>query len=380
MVVGAVHRLEVVLDPLHLHGREHRLGVVRQVAAAHEHLVLADVGGAHLQVPGLALGLLRQPFQLLDQDRPLRLPQGQAGADLVVEEEQLQLAPETAVVPLLRLLQHAQVPVEGLAAGEGGAVDALQHLVALVAAPVGAGHAEQLVVADLSRAQHVGPAAEVDEVAVAVEGEGLTVLEIVEDLQLVGLVPKAVAGLAAADLLALEAVVLADHPLHLLLDPAQVVGGEGLGHVEVVVEPVVDRRPDGQPRLGEEAPHRLGHDVGQAVAVDPPGLVGLPGDELDLVRRLELRVEVDPLVPPAGGDELPQQLPVVFEEDLLEVAAPLVLEHLLFADSESSLPAPVAHEKSPLSVGFDSGLSRNSSVGKSLIPEGPPSNVGHGYP
>ena len=265
---------------------------------------------------------------------PFGCHRGRPGPHLVVEEEQLQVAPQAAVVPLLRLLQHAQVAVEGLAAGEGGAVDALQHLVALVAAPVGAGHAEQLVVPDLSRAQHVGPAAEVDEVAVAVEGEGLAVLQLVEDLQLVGLVAQAVPGLVAADLLALEAVVLADHPLHLLLDAGQILGAEGLGHVEVVVEPVVDGRSDGQPRLGEEAPHRLGHDVGQAVAVDPRRLVGLPGDQLDLVGGLELRVEVDPLLPAAGGDELPQQLPVVPEENLLEVASPFVLDHLLFADPD----------------------------------------------
>ena len=47
----------------------------------------------------------------------------------------------------------------------------MQHLVVLVAAPVGAGHAEQLEGADLARVVDVRATAQVHEVAVAVGGQ-----------------------------------------------------------------------------------------------------------------------------------------------------------------------------------------------------------------
>ena len=48
------------------------------------------------------------------------------------------------MVALLGLFEPLQVRLELLLAEEGGAVDALQHLVLLVAAPVGAGHRGEL--------------------------------------------------------------------------------------------------------------------------------------------------------------------------------------------------------------------------------------------
>ena len=58
--------------------------------------------------------------------------------------EQIQRLAEPAVIPALGLLQAMQVLVELLAGRPGGAVDALEHGVAAVAPPIGAGHLEQL--------------------------------------------------------------------------------------------------------------------------------------------------------------------------------------------------------------------------------------------
>jgi hypothetical protein len=56
---------------------------------------------------------------------------------------------------------------------------------------------------------------------------------------------------------------------HHLLDLAQVVVGEAAaGLVEVVIEAVVDRGTDGDLGAGEEALHRVGHDVRGRVADD----------------------------------------------------------------------------------------------------------------
>jgi hypothetical protein len=104
---------------------------------------------------------------------------------VLVEVEQVELAAELAVVALLGLLQHRQVLLQVVLAGPGRAVDALQHLVAVVAAPVGAGHLHQLEVPELARAGHVRAAAQVLEAAFAVQAHVLVGRDAGDDLGLV---------------------------------------------------------------------------------------------------------------------------------------------------------------------------------------------------
>ena len=100
------------------------------------------------------------------------MPEDDAGRDLV-DVEEVELAAELAVIALLGLLEHAQVALQLVLGRPGGAVDALQHLVAMVAAPVRAGDLHQLEVLQLARARHVRPAAQVLEGAFAVERDVL---------------------------------------------------------------------------------------------------------------------------------------------------------------------------------------------------------------
>ena len=82
----------------------------------------------------------------------------------------------------------------------GRAVDALEHRTLLVAPPVGAGDGEQLerLGIDLRGVRHVGPAAQVGEAVVRVRGDLFVRRKVVDQLELVGLVGKAPAGLARA--------------------------------------------------------------------------------------------------------------------------------------------------------------------------------------
>ena len=71
------------------------------------------------------------------------------------------------MVALAGLFQLFEVLVQLLLRGPGRAIDALEHRALLVAAPVGAGDAQQLDRADLARVVNVRPAAEIEERAVA---------------------------------------------------------------------------------------------------------------------------------------------------------------------------------------------------------------------
>ena len=76
---------------------------------------------------------------------------------------------ELAVITLLGFFEHVQVLRQILLRGPGRAIDALQHLVAVVTAPVGTGHLHQLEVPEPARARHMRAAAQVFELTFAVQ-------------------------------------------------------------------------------------------------------------------------------------------------------------------------------------------------------------------
>src|SRR5215831_6477062 len=99
----------------------------------------------------------REFFDQIAHPTAPRMPQHQPAPDGVVDREQIELLPEHAVVALFGLLQPMQDLVELFLRPEGGAIDTLQRLVALVAPPVGAGVREQLPGLDLTGALDVRP-------------------------------------------------------------------------------------------------------------------------------------------------------------------------------------------------------------------------------
>ena len=98
-----------------------------------------------------------QSSSSLADDAALGMEEDQAGPGEFLDAEQVELLAELAVVALLGLFQPLQVLVQFLLGEEGGAVDALQLLVVLVALPVGAGDGQQLERLDRSVDGTCGP-------------------------------------------------------------------------------------------------------------------------------------------------------------------------------------------------------------------------------
>ena len=230
---------------------------------------------ADLLVAAAGLELAHRALERPPDHLALRVPEGRARR-YVVEAVQVELDAEPAVIALLRLGPPPQVLVELLLGRPDRAVDALEHRPLLVAAPVRAGDGEQLERAELAGALDVRPLAEVDERAVLVDRHrrhrravGLRLRgEVVEDLDLERLVALGEEGpaLVRRQLAADERVVGGDALRHPRLDRGEVVGLERPVELEVVVEAVLDGRPDAELGPGEEVEDGLGHDVGGRVA------------------------------------------------------------------------------------------------------------------
>ena len=215
------------------------------------------------------------------------------------------------MVALLGLLDLGEVGVEVLLVEEGGAVDALEHHLVGVALPVGPGDRQELERADLARVGDVRAAAEVDELALAVEAEDAVLVQLVVDvLDLVALaeVLAELAGVGDGQGEPLEGLGLLDDPGHLGLDGREVVLREGVvaGQVDVVIEAGGGGRPEGEAGPGEEPEDGPRHDVRRRVPQHVERLAVLRGQQAELDRTLrpvlERPVEVDDRPVGDGGD------------------------------------------------------------------------------
>jgi hypothetical protein len=241
-VSGAVHRLERVVALLRL-GGEHVLPVLAPVPGPFPQVLVEDLRALDLLVAVVAVDASHVLLDLLPDGPALGVPEHRTRA-VLVEVEQVELAAELAVVALLGLLEHRQVALQVVLARPGSAVDALQLLVAVVTAPIGAGHLHQLEVAQAAGAGYMRPAAQVLEGAFAVQADLLAGRNGLDELSLVVLAqPLEVGhGLVARQHAAHDRLVLASQIVHALLDCSQVFGREGALVGEVVVEAMLDDR------------------------------------------------------------------------------------------------------------------------------------------
>ena len=282
---GAVHRLDRVVLLVDLRGVHVGLVVV-PVAGGLPEGAREDDRGLDLVVAELGLHLVPIVHEGVADDHAVGEPEREAGARLGHHEE-VHLLADLAVVAALGLLEHVQVLVELLLGGEGDAVDAGEHLVVLIALPVGARDARELEGLHGLGVADVGADAHVDVVALLVEGDARVLVEVADMLDLVllaALLHKG-DGLCAGLLEDPELEVLLADLLHLGLDGGQVVLADllALGEVDVVVEAVVGRGAIGEVGAGIQARDGLGHDVGGRVAHDVGDLIGGALDDLAVV-------------------------------------------------------------------------------------------------
>ena len=271
----AVHGLNAVLFVVD-DGGVHVVLVVVPVARGLPQLLVHDERRGDLHVAGLVVDLAPVVQQRVLKDHAVGQEEREAGG-LVAHHKEVHFAADLAMVALLGLLQHVHMLVELFLGGKGDAVDAGEHLVVLVALPVGARDAGELKGLQSLGVADVGTDAHVDVVALLVEGDAGVVVQVADVLDLVllaALLHKG-DGLGTGLLVHGELEVLLDDPFHLGLDRGEVVLADldALGQVDVVVKAVVGRGAVGKVGLGIEALDGLRHDVRGGVADDVRDLV-----------------------------------------------------------------------------------------------------------
>src|SRR6266536_3421229 len=406
IAVADVEDAAVLLaDPL---GRDEDVGVVLLHAAHAEQAVQGP--GALVAVQDVAVRQPQRQLPVAAHLDPLGEPVRHAGRG-GVEVEQLQLAAEPAVVAALRLLPAPQEPLQVLGGLPRGPVDALEHGAALVPAPVGAGHAEQL---ERPRVDVAGPAdvraaAQVHEVVVLVDGQrgglvrrqGLAVvvdvarLDPLDQIELEGLVGEPPPGLVSGQLAHDERVTRGDDLAHALLDPAEVVVAQRARELEVVVEAVsrggADPEADRSAFLLEPLANGLGHDVRGAVPEPVPALgvlLRLRGhcrsrvltSRHGWVSPLVLRVLVQAITLPHRPDDRPRggAGPRVRQEAVSSKYACALAQAFVPTDSPSARPSwsasgkwmPPCRREVPASSRAALNVAHSSTTGSSGVAPG----------
>ena len=121
--------------------------------------------------------------------------------------------------------------------------------------------------------------------------------------QLVGLVRKFGDGLILRDDPATELLAGFRNGDGLFLDGLEILGCEGLWHIELVIEAIGDGRTDAELGVGKEFLHRLRGNVCAGVTQDGQPLVAVDGDGLDVVLGRHISGEVTYFsVDPCGHD------------------------------------------------------------------------------
>ena len=220
-----------------------------------------------------------------------------------MEHDQVELAAELPVVALLRLLEAIEVLVEIVLLEPRRAVDALQHLPLLVAAPVCAGGVEQLEVLQPARVGDVRALAQVDERPVGVGRDDLVrVGEVVEALELERIVDEPLPRFDRTHLLAHERELLRRDLPHLLLERLEVLGRERRRDLEVVVEAVLDRGAESDLRVGTQPSHRRRQHVRGGVPQHAERFRIALGEDAERAARAQGRHEVLDLSVDGDGD------------------------------------------------------------------------------
>ena len=121
-----------------------------------------------LEVAVVAIHTTHVLLDLLPHGPSLGMPKHGAWR-VFIDVEQIQLAPKFSVVTLFSLFQPNKVLLQVIFAGPGCAINALQHFIAVVAAPIGTGNLHELEMFEFARTRNMGATAKVFEIALAVQ-------------------------------------------------------------------------------------------------------------------------------------------------------------------------------------------------------------------
>ena len=175
-----------------------------------------------------------------------------------------QLLAQAPMISLFGFFQSVQVLIQILVIGPGRAINALQHLVVTVAAPVGASELGQPEMPQFAGIRHMRTATQVHEFALAVERDVITVGDGFDDLGLVllAVLPEVLHGLPPVHEFTADRNLVLDDSPHLAGNAINVFRRKSFRVGKVVVKTIIDDGADGDLCRWKKTFNRLCQQVG----------------------------------------------------------------------------------------------------------------------
>src|SRR5450830_1022489 len=259
---GAVHRLEHVLVLIDLERGVHVLLEEAPMARGFPEFKICNVGGVDEFISTPDVLSTPEILDLLADNGTLGVPENESSTSLLLNAEEVQLLPKFAMVALGGLFPGRDKTGQLFLRWESRAIDALKHLVLLVPSPIRTCDGEKFEVFKVAGGRNMRSTAEVRERSLSVERDGRRRYFRKDlDLILVAAFLEEFDGLGYRLVLSAEMFAALGDLVHLLLDYSEIIGGQRLRHVDVVVKTSVDGWSDGKLGVRVELLDCLGHNV-----------------------------------------------------------------------------------------------------------------------
>ena len=165
----AVHRFDgvrLIIDGCKIH----IVAVMIPVTGLFPEMTVEDHRRHDFIVIGFVMEFMPEFEQVVAQDHSLGMEEREART-FFMETEQVELFTQFAVVAFFGFFHHLQVFIEFRFLFKSGPINTLKHLVVFIAAPVSTGNSAQFKGLDSTGRSAVRASTEVDEVALAIDGD-----------------------------------------------------------------------------------------------------------------------------------------------------------------------------------------------------------------
>jgi len=222
-----------------------------------------------------------------------------------LDVEEVQLLTELTMVALLRLFNAGQIRLQLLLVPPGSAIDALQLWIVRIATPIGAGQAQQLEGFPQSPGRRqVRTTTQINPVTLTVHGDFVVRGQFIDPFRFeaLPLLFEEGSNLIPGPDLAHDVYIAVDDVLHAGFDGFEILRGERLIAVEVVIETFLGRGAEGDLRAGEQLLDRHGQHMGGVMTDQVQRAFVLAADQFQLRILFDWAVQIPFLAVDAGED------------------------------------------------------------------------------
>ncbi|TWK47196.1 hypothetical protein CHCC20348_3979 [Bacillus paralicheniformis] len=180
---------------------------------------------------------------------------------LLRNRKQLQFFSELSMVAFFCFLKEAKMLIKLRFFEESRTINALEHLVVAVSAPVCSRKAQQFELLDFSCRRNVNTAAQIEEFALLIDRYRFTFRNRIKQFQfqIIADFGKPGSGFLTADFFSYDRQIFANDFFHFLLNLRKVFRSQRFFHIHIVVEAVFNDRTHAELHVFIQALDRLGH-------------------------------------------------------------------------------------------------------------------------